>query len=400
MPEKIGIARALYFYYHFPLFKTFFEGLGCEVVISPKTNKAILQTGIEHSPPEICLPVKAFIGHITYLVDKVDYIFIPRITNIKESRSTPGGFGCPKAICLPDLIRAIFESTAGGLPLILELNWDERITDIKTELTKIARILKQDRKADFAFCEAQRNQLIVDRLLTKGLTPDLIFEGLCPSNSLFLRNEEREALRGFASIFDDHYRPADKIPKSQNRFVQSALGGPRCGLNRLLCADNRELLTDDGQRTTAHGKPNLTVGVIGHPYLLFDDTLSLGIIEKLKKMGVSVITPSALGGLPVQIAHFALQNGKGVSWFYEQAILGSAAYLLRRQRVSGLLLISSFACGTSAVVNEIIQRELTKSTNIPLLILLLDEHTAEAGIMTRLESFIDCLNQTARIGKQ
>lgn len=347
MTAKIGIARALYSYYHFPLFKTFFEALGCEVLISPKTNQAILQTGIQNSPPEICLPVKAFIGHIAYLIDKVDYIFIPRITSIKDAHTIR--FGCPKAIASPDLIRATFKD----LPPILELNWDERITDIKTEFTKIAKVLKQNGvKTGLALRQAQRNQLIVDQLLTQGLTPDWLFDRKFENSQPIWDAEEFRL--GW-----------------QNDLVEVPL-------------------------KQESSKSEITIGVIGHPYLLFDETLSLGIIEKLRNMGVFVITSSALGKIPVQINHSLLQNGKELSWIYEQEILGSVVYLLSKRKVSGLLLISSFACGTSAVVQEIIQREIARLTSVPILCLLFDEHTAETGIMTRLESFIDLLQLTKK----
>jgi predicted nucleotide-binding protein (sugar kinase/HSP70/actin superfamily) len=67
---RIGIARALYSYYHYPLFKTFFESLGTSVILSPKTNKDILKSDLECSPAEICLPVKAFLGHIAFFKEK------------------------------------------------------------------------------------------------------------------------------------------------------------------------------------------------------------------------------------------------------------------------------------------------------------------------------------------
>jgi predicted nucleotide-binding protein (sugar kinase/HSP70/actin superfamily) len=35
---KIGIPRALLFYHFYPLWKTFFENLGFQVILSPETN--------------------------------------------------------------------------------------------------------------------------------------------------------------------------------------------------------------------------------------------------------------------------------------------------------------------------------------------------------------------------
>ena len=39
---KIGIPRGLLYYYYFPLWKTFYENLGFKIILSPETNKSIL----------------------------------------------------------------------------------------------------------------------------------------------------------------------------------------------------------------------------------------------------------------------------------------------------------------------------------------------------------------------
>ncbi|MBZ4686474.1 MAG: hypothetical protein PWQ96_1065 [Clostridia bacterium] len=98
---KIGIPRALLYYYYSPFWKTFFEELGIEMVISPKTSKAILDKGIKESVPEICVPIKIFNGHVVTLLEKdVDYVLIPRMVSIKK-----GEFFCPKFMGLPDIVR-------------------------------------------------------------------------------------------------------------------------------------------------------------------------------------------------------------------------------------------------------------------------------------------------------
>jgi predicted nucleotide-binding protein (sugar kinase/HSP70/actin superfamily) len=71
--------------------------------------------------------------------------------------------------------------------------------------------------------------------------------------------------------------------------------------------------------------------------------------------------------------------------------------MVEGESVSGLLLVSSFACGTSAVTNELIRLMVHDSgREIPVLQLLFDEHTGEAGLATRLESFIDVIRMRRR----
>lgn len=101
---KIGIPRSLYFYYYGNLLKNFFENLGCEVVISPKTNKEIIESGVKYSYSEMCMSLKNFIGHVFYLKDKVDYIVIPRIDNYGINDQT-----CTNFLAIYDIINNMFD---------------------------------------------------------------------------------------------------------------------------------------------------------------------------------------------------------------------------------------------------------------------------------------------------
>ncbi len=76
---KIGIPRALLYYKNEKLWTKFFDEFGIDYIISPETNKEIIDNGSKYAIDETCLPIKIFLGHIDYLKDKCDYIFIPRI---------------------------------------------------------------------------------------------------------------------------------------------------------------------------------------------------------------------------------------------------------------------------------------------------------------------------------
>lgn len=97
---RIGVPKALLYYYYGPFWVKFFEELQIEVVVSEETNKNIIDKGVKESVPEICVPVKIFVGHALELLDQgVDYIFVPRMVTISE-----GEYFCPKFTGLPDLM--------------------------------------------------------------------------------------------------------------------------------------------------------------------------------------------------------------------------------------------------------------------------------------------------------
>jgi predicted nucleotide-binding protein (sugar kinase/HSP70/actin superfamily) len=77
MAIKIGIPRSLFYYRLFPLWESFFEELGAELVVSDITSRKILDDGVKSCVDEACLPVKLFHGHVINIKDKVDYLFIP-----------------------------------------------------------------------------------------------------------------------------------------------------------------------------------------------------------------------------------------------------------------------------------------------------------------------------------
>lgn len=76
---KVGIPRAFLYYRYYILWKNFFEIIGCNIVLSPNTDNDIVKVGNSLSVDESCLPSKIYLGHINYLINKCDYILVPRI---------------------------------------------------------------------------------------------------------------------------------------------------------------------------------------------------------------------------------------------------------------------------------------------------------------------------------
>lgn len=76
---KVGIPRALLFYKYEKFWTTFFSEVGIEYIISPETNQQIINDAANLAIDETCLPTKILLGHINWLKDKCDYVFIPRV---------------------------------------------------------------------------------------------------------------------------------------------------------------------------------------------------------------------------------------------------------------------------------------------------------------------------------
>lgn len=80
----IGLPRAFHYYRYGILWKTFFEKIGCKVILSSKTNQEIIKLGMENTPNECCLSYKIYNGHAISLIDKCDYLLLPKICNYQS----------------------------------------------------------------------------------------------------------------------------------------------------------------------------------------------------------------------------------------------------------------------------------------------------------------------------
>lgn len=100
---KIGIPRAFLYYRNYILWKNFFEIIGCNIVLSPNTDSDIVKVGSKLSVDESCLPGKIYLGHINYLIDKCDYVVIPRIYSYGRKKRV-----CVKFNGIYDVVNNIF----------------------------------------------------------------------------------------------------------------------------------------------------------------------------------------------------------------------------------------------------------------------------------------------------
>ena len=118
---KVGIPRAFLYYRHNVLWKTFFENLNCNIILSPETNKEIIDLGKKYSIDESCLSSKIYMGHVAYLVDKCDYILVPRICNYGKNNNV-----CVRFNALYDIVKNLF-------PMVNVLNYNIEKTKLKGE---------------------------------------------------------------------------------------------------------------------------------------------------------------------------------------------------------------------------------------------------------------------------
>ncbi|MFX1489609.1 MAG: acyl-CoA dehydratase activase-related protein, partial [Promethearchaeota archaeon] len=147
---KVGIPRALHFYRYYPFWKKLLEELEVEIILSPPTNKKIVEEGVTHGFGELCIPVKIYYGQVLKLVrdnPDLDYIFVPRyVAEVKEA------YFCPKFLSLPDVIKIL-----PNIPKILNFEVNVKEFPIATSAIELGRQLgKNQNQALNAYREAQK----------------------------------------------------------------------------------------------------------------------------------------------------------------------------------------------------------------------------------------------------
>ncbi|MFX0075348.1 MAG: acyl-CoA dehydratase activase-related protein [Candidatus Hermodarchaeota archaeon] len=328
---RVGIPRALHFYRYFPFWKKILEELDAEIVISPLTNKKIVEEGVTHGFGELCIPVKIYYGQVIKLLEEhpdLDYIFVPRyVSEVKDS------YFCPKFLSLPDVIKIL-----PGVPKILNFEVNVKEFPISTAAIELGRQLgKTQNQALNAYREAQSYFDEYHEFLRKGA-----------SVNYALRLVERN-------------RPFT-LPK------------------RKHTGDIRFLL-------------------LGHAYNIFDTFINLDFQKKLRDQGVEVLTienlPEFIFEKPVIV------NPRGGKlrnyWRHEEEIMQSIRYFLTegRDEIDGVIFLISFACGPDSLISELIMRDM-KVVGLPFLEITMDEHSGEAGLLTRVESFVEMIRRRKR----
>ena len=298
---KVGIPRALLYHRYYEGWETFFRELDCEIVKADFSTKDILDKGVKVAEEETCLPVKLFLGHVEYLKDKTDYIFVPRLVSVEKSK-----YLCPKFLGLPEMVKSSIEELPELIDVTINLR-EGKLNVVKAAL-KIAETLNRN-----------------------------YYQGL------------KAFTHGYLA-FKKSIRKNRKNKKQTSEYK---------------------------------------VGILGHEYIVYDDYINMGLINKLKELGVTAVTTEMLNKKEL---HQGLSKvSKDMFWTFSKRMLGTAHHFFDSNEIDGIIQLTAFGCGPDSLVGEMIARESRDQTDLPFMSLDLDEHTGEAGLITRLEAFIDML---------
>lgn len=301
---KIGFPRAFLYYHYKYLWEVFFKELGCEIVVSPETNKKILKDGIDSSIDESCLSSKIYMGHIKWLVGKVDYILIPRIASYSKKDDV-----CTKFNAMYDIVKSTFTDVD-----VLDYN-----IDVKRRHSEFMAFMRM---------------------------------------GSILKKKKVMILKAYLKAKKE-YQKQEKLVSSKQELV-------------IKTTDKLKIL------------------IVSHPYNTYDKLLGQSVINYLKSLNVEPIYSDKVD------KKVSSEKSKVISktlyWIYNKRLIGSIEYY--KDKIDGILFLSTFPCGPDSLVTELCLRKIK---NIPMNNIVLDELQGEAGLQTRIESFVDIINEKKKI---
>ena len=299
----IGIPLALHSLEWGIFWTHIFSELGFPVLLSPFTNGELVRRGIESMAAETCFPLKVFQGHVHYLLDRAEYLFLPNVINMPTPASDETGFFCPLIESSQYMARAALG-----------------IRDLR--LIRPTLYLKEG-----------PNSLLspLRRSLPKNLRP----------RRLPLQRAVEKAWQRHEIFKADLFKRAEAI------------------LNQTSDAESIWIVS-------------------GRPYNLYDERLNLQLGRHLAKRGIRALPMDYLNLDGEDLSDFPRMY-----WGLGARILRTAKRIARTPNWYGVHL-TNFSCGPDSFLEHFYRHVLQDK---PSLILELDEHSAVAGLLTRVEAY-------------
>lgn len=187
-----------------------------------------------------------------------------------------------------------------------------------------------------------------------------------------------------------HFRFSKVVKKELIKFARESLGisAVRCSraLEQAYHVQNtfESGLAEKGRQVLSSlPDDKQAMVIIGRPYNSSDPAMNLDLLDKLINED---IIPIPLDFLPLN-DNSLFQDYKNMYWPNGQKILTGARIIAADKRLYGVY-IGNFRCGPDSFLQHFVHKEMKGK---PFLHLEVDEHSADAGMITRIEAFIDSL---------
>jgi predicted nucleotide-binding protein (sugar kinase/HSP70/actin superfamily) len=132
----------------------------------------------------------------------------------------------------------------------------------------------------------------------------------------------------------------------------------------------------------------IRLGLLGYAYILYDPFMSKGLIPKLTDMGCQISTWEMLEDREIEKNLKELK--RPMFWNFGKVLLGAGLDFLTDSEIDGLIYVTPFGCGPDSITVKLLSMQAAM-VHKPFLQIILDEHSEDGHLKTRLEAFVDML---------
>jgi Uncharacterized protein conserved in bacteria len=133
----------------------------------------------------------------------------------------------------------------------------------------------------------------------------------------------------------------------------------------------------------------LRIALVGHSYLTQEPYANLNLLRRLrKKAEVELVQNVNLEEVNNHLSGLR----KKIFWNHAKQIFGAGKKFITDPDIDGIIYLSCFGCGTDSIVQGLLASS-ARETHKPYMMITLDEHSGEAGLVTRLEAFLDMVER-------
>jgi predicted nucleotide-binding protein (sugar kinase/HSP70/actin superfamily) len=185
---------------------------------------------------------------------------------------------------------------------------------------------------------------------------------------LFFRRGERHLRR----VFGEVGRQLGKRPEEVEQAVDAGLQALR-EFRQRVDARGRQVMEGLAEDQSAFI-------VVGRPYTTYDAAVNMDIGRKIQDLGILAIPQDFL---PLESEDISDSWPNAYARQIQKKL--AAARLIRRDPRLRAVVLTYFACGPDSFANPFFKDEIGE----PCYVMQIDEHTADAGVITRMEAFAD-----------
>jgi len=196
-----------------------------------------------------------------------------------------------------------------------------------------------------------------------------------------------------------HFRLPAVLKKELSGFMKEKFGISKSKVIKAInLADSAQLDFEMAVRSRGQEvldnlpQDKVALVIIGRPYNTNDPGLNLNMVKKLINLDV---LPIPIDFLPLKKERI-FDDYSMMYWPNGQKIISAARIIAKDDRLH-LVYMSNFRCGPDSFLSHYVREELKGK---PYLQIEVDEHSADAGMITRYEAFLDSLKGYSQVEKK